>query len=152
MGAEYDLAVDDHGMLMEFEYMAGNPADSPIKGVDQLHRKMSRRLTFPFCTRSQIKYPEEREHIIHICIAPVSARRTQLLFLFSKNFDHHVPEDELLSWESKILSEDRAIIESQKPEEIPLDLAEEIHVRADKASVAMRQWLIGIGLGRDFTA
>ena len=85
-------------------------------------------------------------------MVPVSARRSQLLFLFCRNFDHNVPKETLVEWEAKILTEDRRFIESQRPEEIPLDLAAEVHVRADKASVAMRRWMIGIGLGGDFTA
>ena len=152
MGAEYILEVDDSGMLMEFDYLAANPEDSPIKGSSSLERKMSRRLAYPFCTRSRIQYPGGKDHIIHIAITPVSARKSQLMFLFSRNFDHHVPVGELLAWEKKILTEDRAIIEAQKPEEIPLEMANEVHVRADKASVAFRKWMIEQGLGRTFTA
>jgi phenylpropionate dioxygenase-like ring-hydroxylating dioxygenase large terminal subunit len=152
MGAEYALDIDDAGMLMVFDYLAANPEDSPIKGASNLQRTMRRRLTYPFCTRSHIQYPDGQDHIIHIVIAPVSARRSQITFLFSRNFDHHVPVEELLSWEKRILSEDRGIIEAQKPEEIPLELANEVHVRADKASVALRKWMIEQGLGRAFTA
>ncbi len=149
---DYNLAHHDDGFSMEFGYMANNPDQSPIKGQEQIQRRMIRRLTYPFCTASQIYYPEGREHIIHITVIPVSARKSQLLFLFSRNFDRDVPEEELIAWEARILTEDKRFIESQKPEEIPLDLAAEVHVRADKASVAMRRWMIDIGLGRDFTA
>ncbi len=152
MGSEYELTSFEHGLVMDFDYLAGNPHDSPIQGTDQIQRHMTRTLNYPFFTRSRIQYPEGREHIIHIIITPVSARKSQFLFLFSRNFDHHVPVEELLTWEKKILLEDRNFIESQKPEEIPLDLSEEVHVRADKSSVAMRRWMIKIGLGRDFTA
>ncbi len=133
-------------------YLAANPEDSPIKGSSDLQRTMRRRLTYPFCTRSHIQYPNGQDHIIHISIAPVSARKSQFIFLFSRNFDHHVAVEELLAWEEKILSEDRGIIEAQKPEEIPLELANEVHVRADKASVALRKWMIDQGLGNEFTA
>ena len=149
---DHDLKHYDDGFLMEFDYQASNPGDSPIDGQEQLHRKMSRRLTYPFFTRTSIHYPEGKEHIIHITVVPVSARRSQLLFLFCRNFDHHVPEETLVEWEAKILTEDKRFIESQKPEEIPLDLAAEVHVRADKASIAMRRWMIDIGLGGEFSA
>lgn len=54
-------------------------------------------------------------------------------------------------WEKRILSEDRRFIESQKPE-VLLDLALEVYVRADKASVALRKWMIDVGLGRNFAS
>ena len=44
---------------------------------------------------------------------------------------------------------------TEKPLRVRLldeDLAAEVHVRADKASIAMRRWMIDIGLGGEFTA
>jgi vanillate O-demethylase monooxygenase subunit len=152
MGAEYEFEMHEHFMTMAFEYMATNPKDSPIAEEAELARKMHRTLFFPFCTRTFIGYPGGREHIIHINISPVSARKAQLIVVFTRNFDHHVPVEELLAWERKILGEDRAIIETQKPEEIPLEISAEAHAKADKASIAYRNWLRKTGLGRRFTA
>ena len=152
MGAEYDFEMDDNQMTMAFDYLATNPPGSPISNEAELHRKMHRTLFFPFATRTCISYPGDREHIIHINIAPVSARTSQLIVVFTRNFDHHVPVADLLAWERKILGEDRVIIEMQKPEEIPLEIAAEMHAKVDKASIAFRKWLRGIGLGRSFTA
>lgn len=151
-GATYDFTIDDQKLTMAFEYQADNPEGSPIANTSELHREMHRTLFFPFATRTRIGYPGGREHIIHINIAPVSARKSQLIVVFTRNFDHHVPVEELLAWEQKILGEDRAMIEMQKPEEIPLDAAAEVSVMTDKASVAFRRWLGKIGLGRSFTA
>ena len=151
-GATYDFEVDDQKMIMAFEYQATNPEDSPIANANELHRYMHRTLFFPFATRTAIHYPGGRDHIIHINIAPVSARKSQLIVVFTRNFDHDVPVEDLLAWEQKILGEDRVMIENQKPEEIPLDAAAEISVMADKSSVAFRRWLTKLGLGRAFTA
>lgn len=152
MGAEYAFEMTDHWLTMEFEYLADNPADSPIADASQLKRHMHRTLFFPFATRTAIHYPQNREHIIHINIAPISAKKSQLIVVFTRNFDHHIPVEELLAWERKILGEDRAMIELQKPEEIPLEIAAEMHARTDKASIAYRRWLREAGLGKTYTA
>jgi vanillate O-demethylase monooxygenase subunit len=58
----------------------------------------------------------------------------------------------LVDIETKIFNEDRAIAESQRPEELPLDLSEEFHIRADRMSTAYRKRLVSLGLGKDYTA
>lgn len=151
-GSNYIFNQTEYEMTMAFEYMAQNPSDSPISDSDQLQRQMHRTLFLPFCTRTAISYSGGREHIIHINITPISAKRSQLIVVFTRNFDKDVPVKDLLSWEQKILGEDRAMIEKQKPEEIPLAISQEVHARTDKASVAFRRWLKNIGLGRSFTA
>jgi len=152
MGAEYEFSQDEFTMTMEFDYKATNPDDSPIANAAQLDRHMHRTLFMPFCTRTVINYPEGREHVIHFNIAPVSARKSQIIAVFHRNFDHDVPVEDLLAWEKKIIYEDRAIVELQKPEEIPMDIAEEVHAKADRASLALRHWMIRMGLKGEITA
>jgi phenylpropionate dioxygenase-like ring-hydroxylating dioxygenase large terminal subunit len=152
MGAEYAFSQNEYTMTMEFDYQATNPGDSPIGDAAELDRHMHRTLFLPFCTRTVISYPNEREHVIHFNIAPVSARKAQIIAVFHRNFDHHVPVEDLLAWEKKIIYEDRAIVELQKPEEIPMDIAEEVHAKADKASLALRRWMIKLGLQGEMTA
>jgi phenylpropionate dioxygenase-like ring-hydroxylating dioxygenase large terminal subunit len=45
-----------------------------------------------------------------------------------------------------ILDEDRAIVESQRPELLPLDLQAELHLRSDRVAIAYRTWLRQLGL------
>lgn len=129
-GTEYAFEETDTTMTMAFEYMAANPEGSPIADTSELKRKMHRILFLPFCTRTMIEYEGGREHIIHINIAPISAKRSQLIVVFTRNFDREAPVADLLDWERKILGEDRAMIEKQKPEEIPLEVSIEVHAKA----------------------
>ena len=152
MGAEYEFSQDEYTMTMEFDYKATNPDDSPIGNAAELDRHMHRTLFLPFCTRTVISYPGDREHVIHFNIAPVSARKSQIIAVFHRNFDHEVPVEDLLAWEKKIIYEDRAIVELQKPEEIPMEIVAEVHAKADKASLALRHWMIRLGLEGEMTA
>lgn len=62
-----------------------------------------------------------------------------------------VTDDEALRLEytpriSAIFEEDRRIVESQRPELLPLDLQAELHLRSDRVAIAYRQWLRQLGL------
>ncbi len=45
-----------------------------------------------------------------------------------------------------IFEQDRAIVESQRPELLPLDLQAELHLRSDRVAIAYRAWLRQLGL------
>lgn len=152
MGADYAFSQDEHTMTMEFDYRAADPGESSIPNTGDLVRHMYRTLFLPFCTRTRIRYPGGREHIVHFNIAPVSSRKARIIAVFHRNFDHEVPDEQLLAWEKRIMNEDRAIVEKQKPEEIPLDISEEMHAKADKASLALRRWMTNLGLEGDMKA
>jgi phenylpropionate dioxygenase-like ring-hydroxylating dioxygenase large terminal subunit len=46
----------------------------------------------------------------------------------------------------KIFEEDRVIVESQRPELLPLDLQEELHLRSDRVAITYRSWLRQLGV------
>jgi hypothetical protein len=47
-----------------------------------------------------------------------------------------------------VFDQDRVVVESQRPEELPLDLSEELHLRGpDARTLAYRRLLAEIGLG-----
>jgi phenylpropionate dioxygenase-like ring-hydroxylating dioxygenase large terminal subunit len=46
----------------------------------------------------------------------------------------------------RIFEEDRVMVESQRPELLPLDLQEELHLRSDRVAIAYRSWLRQLGL------
>jgi vanillate O-demethylase monooxygenase subunit len=44
------------------------------------------------------------------------------------------------------------MVEAQKPENLPLDPSLEVHIPADRSSIAYRRALRGLGLSQFFTA
>ena len=44
-------------------------------------------------------------------------------------------------------NEDRVMVESQRPEDLPLDITMEAHIAADRTSIAYRKLLKDSGLG-----
>ena len=46
----------------------------------------------------------------------------------------------------EIFGQDQPIVESQRPELLPLDLQAELHLRSDRMAIAYRRWLNELGL------
>ncbi len=46
----------------------------------------------------------------------------------------------------EIFDEDRAIVENQRPELLPLDLQAELHLKSDRVAIAYRTWLQQLGM------
>lgn len=104
----------------------------------------------PFTARLIVHFPHGgRLHILNAA-SPVSAHRTRLFVPIAQNFNFDVPTEAIHAFNAKIFAEDQAIIECQKPEDLPLDLSEEAHFPADRSSAAYRRTLANMGLSLRF--
>ena len=56
------------------------------------------------------------------------------------------PDEQVRSFQDSITRQDIPIVESQRPELLPLDLQAELHLRSDRTAVAYRTWLNQLGL------
>ena len=57
-----------------------------------------------------------------------------------------IPDKETQQFEDMITLQDVPIVESQRPELLPLDLQAELHLRSDRTAIAYRKWLRELGL------
>ena len=89
---------------------------------------------------------EGRQFAILAQIAPVDDQFSELRMLMSMNYSYEVPENDLRAFQDGIIEQDRAIVESQRPELLPLDIQAELHLRSDRMAIAYRKWLRKIGL------
>jgi len=111
-------------------------------------------VTLPFAVRLWERFPAKGEayHVVFNVASPVSARKVRAFFFVCRNFDFDVPAHEIMDWEGKVMNEDKAIVEGQRPEELPLDLSAELHVQSDRMTIAYRRQLAALGLGADYSA
>ncbi|MNE29048.1 Methylxanthine N1-demethylase NdmA [compost metagenome] len=110
------------------------------------------RVFAPFAASLTVHFPEDGKLMILNCASPVSARYTRLFCPISRNFDKSVPTEDTINFNLQVFSEDRAMVEAQTPEDLPLDLTAEAHIPADRTSIAYRQLLTELGLGRNYTS
>ncbi len=62
------------------------------------------------------------------------------------NYADQTSDEELRSFQDKVSAQDKAIVESQRPELLPLDLQAELHLRSDRMAIAYRRWLKDLGM------
>jgi len=114
------------------------------------HRRFE--VFLPFTAKLTVTFPGGGKLHILNAASPVSARRTRLFVPLCRNFDKDAPIEQTLDFNYQVFSEDIEIVESQYPEDLPLNLHDEAHFPADRSSVTYRKGLAALGLGRQFTA
>jgi phenylpropionate dioxygenase-like ring-hydroxylating dioxygenase large terminal subunit len=104
----------------------------------------------PFAARLIAHFPDGGRLWILNAASPTSARRTRLFYPLARNFDKDSSVEDVYSFNFKIFNEDRVIVESQKPEDLPLNIQMEAHIAADRTSIAYRKLLKEMGLGSQY--
>ena len=69
--------------------------------------------------------------------------------VMARNYDFEQPPEVLQAFEDTIFNQDQRIVESQRPEQVPFDLAEELHLKFDAVAVAYRRAMRENGLARE---
>lgn len=65
-----------------------------------------------------------------------------------RNYNLEQADDVLRDFEDVIFDQDKRIVESQRPEQVPFDLADELHLKFDAVAVAYRRAMRQEGLAR----
>lgn len=110
------------------------------------------RVSLPFTAKLSIGFPAGGFLHILNAASPISARKTRVFVPICRNFDKDAPLQATLDFNHKVFEEDRSVVERQYPEDLPMDIGEEVHIRADHASITYRQMLGELGLGKIFTS
>jgi len=77
---------------------------------------------------------------------PVDEDRTVAWLFGMSDYRQEVTEEEAVKWSNLIIGQDALAVESQRPELLPLDLQEELHLACDRLAIAYRRWLRELGL------
>jgi len=79
-------------------------------------------------------------------ITPVDENVSIAWFYMALDPGYDMPDEDIQAFHSAILAQDIPIVESQRPELLPLDLQAELHLRCDRTSIAYRKWLKELGM------
>jgi phenylpropionate dioxygenase-like ring-hydroxylating dioxygenase large terminal subunit len=85
-------------------------------------------------------------YIMYFAVTPVDERHSVGWMWNSMNYNHDLSDEDFGAYIDEIVMQDIPIVESQRPELLPLDLAAEWHVRGDRTAVAYRRWLKDLSL------
>ena len=66
--------------------------------------------------------------------------------VMAMDYGHELPAEELIGFQDMVAMQDKAVVESQRPELLPVDLQAELHLKSDRMAIAYRRWLREIGM------
>ena len=72
--------------------------------------------------------------------------------MIGRNYNHDQPDQVLVDFEDVIFDQDKRVVESQRPDRVPFDLADELHLRFDAVAVAYRRAMRAQGLAAESDA
>jgi phenylpropionate dioxygenase-like ring-hydroxylating dioxygenase large terminal subunit len=114
-----------------------------------VHRGRSRvwdEITLPFTVR-QVRTDPDGHHVVFLAVCPTSAKSLRRFVFKLRDYDLDAPDDRFIEKSNLVAAQDKAIVEEQRPEELPVDLAAEMHVRGpDDPAVVFRRALGEIGV------
>nr|WP_243408108.1 aromatic ring-hydroxylating dioxygenase subunit alpha [Frankia canadensis] len=143
---EYGFAADYWSTVANYPRGSGLEAPPGFRWLRHFDAHL------PFTATLVVHFPEGGRLSIMNAASPVSARQTRMFAPIAKNFATDQPEQAVYDFNLRIFEEDRAIVEAQRPENLPLDPRIEVNIPADRSSVAYRRGLRALGLSHFFTA
>ena len=70
---------------------------------------------------------------------PIDDERCVGYCVMGRNYDLDQPDAVLQSFEDTIFDQNKRIVESQRPERVPFDVADELHLNSDAVAIAYRR-------------
>lgn len=119
-----------------------NPDDGVLRVFD---------VFLPLSAKLTVHMPGGGKLVILDSASPVSARETILFPPLMRNYDKETPLQPFIDYNNQIFYEDQDIVLNQCPEDLPINLQEEVHIRADRTSISYRQELSRLGLTDAYT-
>ncbi|WP_235922883.1 aromatic ring-hydroxylating oxygenase subunit alpha [Rugamonas aquatica] len=144
---QYTVTRKQRGFIAEYSSTVSNfPKALQHRAPEGFIWRRRFEVDAPFFARLRVQFPEGGQLHILNAASPVSARKTRLFVPIVRNFDQHMPLQDVYDFNLQVFEEDRAIVERQRPEDLPIDRAAEAPILADRSSGAYRVAMAEIGL------
>ncbi len=150
---DHEVLIDDH--VLRYRIVrpeAPNSEDFPIFANAEAvapERRSHYELHLPYTLVLRIGWGGREGMIYFFACQPRAGDRTTGYLVIARNYDLDQPDSVLQEFEDVIFDQDKRIVESQRPERVPFDLADELHLRFDAVAVAYRRAMRAQGLGGD---
>jgi phenylpropionate dioxygenase-like ring-hydroxylating dioxygenase large terminal subunit len=102
-------------------------------------------LYLPFTIHFKRVQPDGKVTFVSLITQPTSDTEAELYTFILRDHSHEVEDPVFGEFTNTVMEQDRPVVESQRPLEIPVDLREELHLKVpDANAVAYRRLLGGI--------
>jgi phenylpropionate dioxygenase-like ring-hydroxylating dioxygenase large terminal subunit len=151
------LGDADHAAIPEYEVEEGSPGAGPVARNIRIHQPdpdgtgQPAEVSYDYLvhaplTASFVKSQGENKLFMGYTVTPTEEGSGEAWAVFAMNYGFDIPEETLREFQGTVVMQDKAVVESQRPELLPLDLQEELHLRSDRMAIAYRRWLRSTGL------
>ena len=137
---DYDVITDENGITAsDIRVFQPNPDGSHIPNWVTYTYKVYRPLVAYFRKEAEEKFA------ILLMVTPIEEVKS-LMWMWMVITHGDGSDASLRAFQDEIAMQDLPIVQSQRPELLPLDLQAELHLRSDKTAIAYRRWLNALGL------
>jgi phenylpropionate dioxygenase-like ring-hydroxylating dioxygenase large terminal subunit len=148
----HEVRTDGH--VLHYEIVrpeAPNSDDFPVFANEEERRPERRsryELHLPYTIVLRLGWGGEQGMVYFFASQPVREDECKGFLRIARNYNLEQSDQVLRDFEDVIFDQDKRIVESQRPEQVPFDLAEELHLKFDAVAVAYRRGMRAEGLAR----
>lgn len=128
---------------------APNSEQFPIFANEErrLPERVSRyELYLPYTIVLRLGWGGEKGMVYFFASQPISENHCIGYCIVARNYNLDQPDKAVRDFEDVIFSQDQRVVESQRPEQVPFDLASELHLKFDAVAIAYRRAMRAEGL------
>jgi len=96
-------------------------------------------------TAAFVKTSAGPQFAMYFTVTPAGERESVAWMYVAMDYGDQTDE-EVRRFQDDIIAQDIPVVESQRPELLPLDLQAELHLRSDRTAIAYRRWLARLGV------
>ena len=140
-----DHHVETRGHVLHYQVVrpeAANSDDFPVFANQQTDRPVRRsryELHLPYTIALRLGWGGDKGMVYFFASQPISPNRCRGFCIIGRNYDLDDPDETLQKFEAVIFGQDQRVVESQRPEQVPFDLADELHLQFDAVAIAYRK-------------
>lgn len=144
---DFQVVKEENRIYIEnipiFQPVAHSGSDKS-EGTTYVYRKEVYR---PLSARLSKADPSNGQTLwIMLTVLPVAAEECVVFMMVSRNYAYDVDDANFIKFQDIVFEQDARVIETQKPELLPLDLQVELNHKVDRFSIAYRRWLRELGV------
>ena len=126
-----------------------NSEEFPIFGNEKKQnpsRQSQYELHLPYTISLRIGWGGEKGMVYLFVSQPISANKCRGYCVIGRNYDLNTTDKTYQDFEEVIFGQDQRIVESQRPEQVPFDFTEELHLKFDAVAMHYRRAMKKEGL------
>ena len=135
----YDIVRPEAVANDDFPVFGNEVVEAPV-------RRSRYELHLPYTIVLRIGWGGQAGMVYFFACRPEGPERTTGFLAIGRNYNLEQPDSVLQEFEDVIFGQDRIVVESQRPERVPFDLADELHLTFDAVAVAYRRAMRASGL------